>query len=69
MGSIVAALMMIVVGVIGWGARLEIKTNVQGAKHEDLKEFFEKLLTAKTDPINQRLDRIERSLNGGLHRD
>jgi len=48
--------------VVGWAFNLQSRVAVMEANYASL----EKLLEAKLDPINQRLERIERYLNGHL---
>lgn len=52
------------VGTIVWAIRLEAKVNtqerLQTQKHQDLKE----LINVRFDAIGNRLDRIEKALNG-----
>ena len=52
------------VGIIGWAFRLEGRVNTQAQQHCDLKEFIEKLMNAKFEAMDQRLERIERNGNG-----
>lgn len=56
-----AALFAIVV----WAVRLEGRVNGLHLMQDGLKE----LLSSRFDEIDSRLDRIERSMNGHLHRD
>ena len=52
-----------IIGGVVWAVRLEGRVNTAIQRHEDLKE----LINTKFDAIEQRLDRIERALNGALH--
>ena len=52
-----------VFGIIVWGLRLEGKQMTAEVHHNDLKE----LINTRFDSIDQRLDRVERSMNGFLH--
>lgn len=49
-------------GVVGWAFQLSNRVSVIEANYDSL----ERLLEAKLSPIHQRLERIERSLNGHL---
>ena len=51
-------------GVIIWALRLEGRVNEQDIKHASLKELIE----TKFDNMDDRLERIERALNGALKR-
>lgn len=56
-----------IAGIV-WGVRLEGRSDANkelvGQRFADLKE----LIDAKFDGVDQRLHRIERALNGSLHR-
>lgn len=54
-----------VFGVLVWAIRLEGRVNMSDQKDLALKE----LIDSKFDAINDRLDRIDRSLNGHLRKD
>jgi hypothetical protein len=54
-----------VIGGIVWGVRLEGKVNLQDQRTTDLKE----LINTRFDSTDERLKRIERSLNGHLRHD
>lgn len=54
----------VVVGIV-WGVRLEGKVNLQEQRTTDLKE----LINSRFDNTDDRLKRIERSLNGALRHD
>lgn len=58
-----------VVGALGWATKKLIdhdqKIALYGQGFDDLKE----LITTRFDSSDQRIGRIERSLNGHLHRD
>ena len=51
--------------IVGWAFNLESRMTILTQKHEDLRE----LINSRFDGSDGRLDRIERSLNGALHRD
>lgn len=55
-----------IIGTVVWGIRLEGKVDKEYVRTDDLKE----LINTKIDLMNlhvcQRLDRIERALNGSL---
>lgn len=51
-----------VIAIIGWAIRLESRVSVQDQKHLALKELIE----SRFDETSDRLDRIERVLNGAL---
>lgn len=57
----------VLVGSIIWGLRLEGRVNtidqLEKQKSEDLKELF----NTRFNAMDQRLERIERSLNGSLY--
>jgi hypothetical protein len=54
-----------VVGGLIWALRLEGKVNLQEQRSTDLKE----LINERFDHTDERLSRIERSLNGYLRHD
>ena len=55
----------LIVGIIVWAVRLEGRINTADQKHLDLKELIE----AKFEGLDNRLERIERALNGALRRE
>lgn len=64
--TMLGTLITLVVALIGWGARLEIKVATTAQQHEDLKE----LINSKFDGMDKRLERIERHvLNGSYGKD
>lgn len=60
--TIVSLLGTALIGVIAWTVQLGNRVSVTETRQQDLPA----LLDAKFDPINVRLARIERSLNGHL---
>ena len=52
--------------VFGWAFHINTKVNVLDQQHKDFKGYLAELLDAKFDLVHQRLDRIDRSLNGKL---
>ena len=54
-----------VFGITVWSIRLEGRVNNLSQRQDDLKE----LINSRFDDIDARLSRIERSMNGFLHRD
>lgn len=77
LGTILAILGIVstIMGVVAWALRLEGRINTAEKltetkdelymqKHNDLKE----LINSKFDTADNRLERIERALNGALHR-
>lgn len=56
------------VAVVAWVFQMNTKVNVIEQKHEDFKESLEKLIDAKFEAVADRLERIERALNGSLRR-
>lgn len=54
-----------VFGITVWSIRLEGRVNAQEQRYDDLKE----LINARFDASDNRLTRIEHSMNGFLHRD
>ena len=63
MGYLYAYVTTSAFGVIVWALRLEGRINTADQKYLDLKE----LINTKFDSVSDRLERIERSLNGYLH--
>ena len=71
--AIVGILGVATIGSLGWAYSLgnqvaELKTTAiaLAKSEEDFRDFLDKLLDAKFTPINQRLERIERGMNGAL---
>ena len=48
--------------IIAWALRLEGRVNTADQRHLDLKE----LINTRFDSVDDRLDRVERSINGHL---
>ena len=63
--SILIFLTTSIFGAVVWTVRLEGRMNTADQKHADLKGLIEKLFDIQAD----RLERIERALNGALHKD
>ena len=62
-------------GVIGWAFRLQTQVTIHAQKHDDLTTLLDAkfdavttLVDAKFEASDRRLERIERALNGALHR-
>jgi hypothetical protein len=53
------------VGILGWAVMIEPRIRVMQTEHKDLKELIEWRLNS----IDNRLERIERNLNGSLRRE
>ena len=54
------------IGGIGvWALRLESRITANDVRHVDLKELIE----VRFDAVDQRLERIEKALNGAIHKD
>ncbi len=51
--------------VLGWAIQLSGEVKVIKAEHDGLKELIE----SKFDGVNQRLDRIEKAMNGHFKED
>ncbi len=51
---------------LGWAFTLGNKVAALEKSEADFRDFMDQLLDAKFEPINQRLSRIERSMNGYL---
>ena len=51
-----------VLGVFGWALHLNTRVSVLESQRESLKELIE----ARFDAVENRLDRIERAMNGHL---
>ncbi len=64
--AVIGVLGLVSVGSLGWAYNLGTKVSALEQSTEDFKEFMEKILDAKLNPINQRLDRMERSMSGKL---
>ena len=62
MGAIVAFLGAIVLGIVPWSFNIKSRVDLQGQQILDLKE----LINVQFDSISQRLERIEKALNGAL---
>lgn len=62
-GTFLVTTTTVVVGAIAWAVRLESKIQLSDQKHTDLKELIE----SKLDSIADRLERIERAMNGALY--
>ena len=54
-----------VFGAVIWALRLEGRIDTSEARYNDLKE----LINTRFDDSGNRLDRIERSMNGFLHKE
>ena len=52
--------------VFGWAFHINTKVNVLDQQQKDFKGFIADLLDAKFEAVKNRLDRIDRSLNGKL---
>ena len=55
----------LMVGSLAWLFRLESRVAVVDQKHQDLKD----LINERFDSTNYRLERIEKALNGFLHKE
>lgn len=62
MGTIIAFLGAVVLGIIPWSFNIKSRVDLQGQQIIDLKE----LINVQLNGISQRLDRIEKALNGAL---
>lgn len=69
MGSLLAWLAASAVATVIWGVRLEGRVNTQEQLTDQRFDGIKELLEAEFKSISQRLDRIERSMNGRLHRE
>ena len=71
--ALFGAICTVAIGLVGWGVRLESRTNVSEQRHDDLKELIEtkfEVVVAKLDAFDRRLERVERHvLNGSYGRD
>jgi len=63
-GYIYTLIASTLIAVIGWAFGIEPRLKVLDQKHVDLKE----LLNVQLVSIDKRLERIENSLNGALHK-
>lgn len=66
-GMIIFGITTALTGII-WGVRLEGRVNAAEAHDHAVKEHLKELLDVKFDSLTTRLERIERALNGSLHR-
>ena len=64
--SIVGILGIATAGSLTWAYNLGTKVATLEKSENDFRDFMDQLLDAKFEPIYQRLDRIERSMNGNL---
>jgi hypothetical protein len=74
--EVVSGVGTLLAALAGWGVRLESRISVQKALHEsyvesqeDEKESIKELINVQFIAVHQRLDRIERSMNGHYARE
>lgn len=75
MTTLVSLLGAALMGVFAWAFSLQSRVSIYGQRHEDLLKLIdtkfhsiELMVDTKFESSNQRLERIERALNGALHR-
>ena len=67
MASLLSYLMgSVIVGIVGWVFHTNSKVNVIDQKHEDFKESLKELIDSKFEAVGDRLERIEKVLNGTM---
>lgn len=70
-GSIIGAIVALAIALVGWGARLESKTNVNQQRHDDLLKLIDAKLDVfmvRFESIDARLERVERYVLNGSYK-
>lgn len=75
LNTLIGVLGAALLAVIGWAFNLQSRVSIYSQRHDDLLRLIDtkfdamsEMVDTKFDSSNQRLERIERALNGALHR-